>query len=167
MLYHFKFTLNINDLFYSSMKYSYNSFFRILFNLIFTLLFVVFFVYTIINNIFNDLTMLYKILVIFCILLFPIIEPLVIYIKIMIRLQKNKETETELEFYEDKYIVKKDSKTADIEYKYIYNIANYKKLVILFYNTIQGQLIPVRAFNNNKNDFYKFILSKIKHNDNK
>ena len=78
------------------------------------------------------------------------------------RLSKNKETETILEFYEDKYIVKKDGKTADIEYSYIYGIKCYKKLVILFYNTIQGQLIPDRVFNNNKNEFYKFIIDKIK-----
>ena len=162
MLYNFKFKLNINDLFYSSMKYSYSTIFRIVFNFIFTMFFIVFFVYTIINNMFNDLSTVYKVLVIFCILLFPVIEPLVIYLKIMIRLNKNKETDTELEFYDDKYIVKKDGKTADVEYSYIYTIRNYKKLVILFYNTIQGQLIPARAFDNNKENFYKFILTKIK-----
>ena len=162
MLYNFKFTLNKNDLFYSSMKYNYNSISRIIFNLLFTCFFIAYFVYTIVNNLFVDLTLLYKVLIIFCILLFPVIEPLVIYIKIIMRLSKNKETETILEFYDDKYIVKKDGKTADIEYSYIYGIKCYKKLVILFYNTIQGQLIPDRAFNNNKNEFYKFFIDKIK-----
>ena len=166
MLYNFKFTLNKYDLFYSSMKYSYSSLFRIIFNIVFTLFFIIYFIYVLLNNLFLNLTLAYKILIVFCILLFPIIEPLVIYIKILFRLMKNKETETELEFYEDKYIVKKDSKTADVEYKYIYCLRNYKRLVILFYNTIQGQLIPERVFDNNKNEFCEFIIDKIKKNDN-
>lgn len=166
MLYNFKFTLNIKDLFYSSMYYSYNTIFKFVFNLLFTLFFLFLLIWYLINNTFTTLSIEYRVLIIFCIFLFTAIEPLTIYIKIFIKLKKNKETETILEFYNDKYIVKKDDKTAEVEYKYIYNIKKYNKLVILFYNTIQGQLIPDRAFNNNKNEFYNFILEKKKENDN-
>ena len=162
MIYNFRFTLNEKDNFYSSMYYNYSSIFRIFFNLLFTLFFLAIFVYSIYNNIYSNFTMLYKVLIVLCMLLFTVIEPLVIYIKIVLKLKKDKETETILEFYDDKYIVKKDGKTANVEYSYIYTIKKYNKLVILFYNTIQGQLIPDRAFQNNKNEFYSFILNKIK-----
>lgn len=162
MKYNFIFTLNEKDNFYSSMYYNYSSIFRLIFNLLFSLFFLGIFIYSIYNNLYASFTLLYKALIIICILLFTVIEPLVIYFKIVMKLKKHKETETILEFYEDKYIVRKDGKTADVEYNYIYTVKKYKKLVILFYNTIQGQLIPDRAFQNNKEQFYNFILTKIK-----
>lgn len=166
MKYKFSFKLNDKDYFYSSLYYSYFSISGI-FNLLFTVFAIVALVYTNMIGIFNTLPFVNRaILILFC-FVFTVIQPIVIYIKILIRLKKYPEVETHLEFFDDKYTVEKTDKKVEIEYNKIVLLKKYNKVVILYYNSIQGQLIPDRVFNNNKNEFCDFIQLKRKEYANK
>ena len=156
----FEYCLNKNDFFLSSIYYNYFSIGGI-FSILFTLFAIFILIFTIISGNFKNLTFTYKILLIVCCLLFSIIQPILVYIKIFIKFLKNKQQTINIIFNDDNFILKIGQYTGEYKYDKIYKIKKYSTMCILMFDAINGQIIPNRAFNNNKNEFYNFILNKI------
>ena len=161
MVYNFKFKLNKIDLFLSSIYYTYFSLGGI-FSILFTIFSFVILIYTFVNNIFFNMSMQNRVLLIFCCLVFSVIQPLMIYIKVVKRFAKYNQNEVNLEFYVDNFKVTIGKDSGEFNYDRIFKIKKYFNMIVIMYNAINGQIIPDRAFNNNKNEFYNFILEKIK-----
>lgn len=161
MVYNFKFKLNKKDLFLSSIYYTYFSIGGI-FSILFTIFSIGILIYTFINNSFFNMSIQNRILLIFCCMVFSVIQPIMIYIKVIKRFRKYKQNEVNLEFYVDNFKITIGNESGEFNYNMIYKIKKYYSMVVLMYNAINGQIIPDRAFNNNKNEFYNFILEKIK-----
>lgn len=161
MVYNFKFKLNKKDLFLSSIYYSYFSIGGI-FSILFTIFSISILIYTIIINSFSSLTMQNKVLLLFCCLVFSVIQPIMIYIKVLKRFKRYEQKEVKLEFYPDKFNVAIANESGDFTYDRIFKIKKYYSMIVIMYNAINGQIIPERVFNNNKDEFYNFLMEKIK-----
>ena len=160
MKYKFSIKLNKNDIFLSSIYYSYYSVSGIL-SIIFSFVFLILLIYSLITKIFFDFSSIYKVVVVLFAFLFILIQPIVIYFKVLLK-DKKMNIERNLCFYEDKFNISVNDVSEDFKYDVIYKIKMYKKMVVIFYDSINGQVIPNRYFDNNKLDFYNFIKSKIK-----
>ena len=160
-MYKFTFKINQDDLFQSSLNFIKHSktFF---FDVIFTAVAIIATIYTLINQSFFQLSDIKKILLIFCCVLFPVIQPIILYIKSNKHASKIKDLEVTLLFEEDKIIVSSLSEKSEILYSNIYNFIKYKNMIVLMYDSIHGQIMPNRIFNNNKDEFYNCISKKIK-----
>ena len=159
----YKFTLKItqNDLFKSSLNYVKHSktFF---FDLIFTFAAIIATIYTIFTGSFYELSNIKKVLLIFCCVLFPIIQPLMLYIKSGNHAKKLKDFEITLEFDDKKVSVYSATEKSEVLYENIYNFIKYKDMIVIMYDSIHGQIMPDRIFNNNKEEFYNYVSEKIK-----
>ena len=161
MVYNFKFNLTKKDLFLSSIYYTYLSISGI-FTIVFSLFSIGLLIYLLINNMFSTLSSNYKFLLIFCCIIFTVIQPILIYIKVLNRFKKFKQNEIELSFFPDKFNIRIGSESGDFEYNRIFKIKKYSTMIVLMYNAINGQIIPNRVFDNNREEFYEFIKEKIK-----
>ena len=155
---------SINDLFDSSMnsiRCSKNHFI----NLIFTFTSFIVLIYLILNNKIYDIGIYKLILIIICIILFPIIQPLIIYIKLLFNYNKYPLKDVEIKVYEDKLLISNFKDSKEIKISDIYDIKNYKNMIVIMYDYIHGQIIPNRVFNTvDKDDFYIFIKNRINMN---
>ena len=160
----YKFTINItkNDLFKSSLNYIKHSktFF---FDLIFTFSAIIATVYTILSGTFQEISSFKKVLLILCCFLFPVIQPIILYIKSCRHAKKIKDFEVSLEFYDDKLRVYSKTESNELQYNNIYNFIKYKDMIVIMYDSIHGQIMPDRIFNENKDEFYNFVSEKIKY----
>ena len=103
-----------------------------------------------------------KVLLIFCCVLFPIIQPLMLYIKSGNHAKKLKDFEITLEFDDKKVSVYSATEKSEVLYENIYNFIKYKDMIVIMYDSIHGQIMPDRIFNNNKEEFYNYVSEKIK-----
>lgn len=159
----YKFTLKItqDDLFKSSLNYVKHSK-TFLFDLIFTFAAIIATIYTILTGSFYELSNIKKVLLIFCCVLFPIIQPLMLYIKSGNHAKKLKDIEITLEFDDKKVSVYSATEKSEVLYENIYNFIKYKDMIVIMYDSIHGQIMPDRIFNNNKEEFYNYVSEKIK-----
>jgi len=161
-MYNLTIQLTKDDLFESSLNYAKHSktFF---FDIIFTLAALIATIYTIFNKIFFELTDLKKILLIFCCILFPIIQPIILYIKSCNHAKRIKDLSITLEFDNDKIIVYSDKERSEVLYENVYNFIKYKNMIVIMYDSIHGQIIPNRVFDNNRDEFYDYVSERIKY----
>ena len=164
-MYKFTFKINEKDIFYSTMNYN-KSRVTYLFDIIFTFAAFIIVIYNIINKTFSNFSIVYQLLLIFCCLLFPVINPAMLYIKSLSHAKKLKDTEITMEFLEDKIILSNEKEKTEVLYENVYNFIKYKNMIVVMYDSIHGQIMPDRIFNINgnsiKNEFYEFVASKIK-----
>lgn len=160
----YKFTLKItqDDLFKSSLNYVKHSrtFF---FDLIFTFAAIIATLYTLFTGSFYELTNIKKFLLVFCCILFPVIQPVMLYIKSGNHARRIKDLEVTLEFDDDKITVYSANEKSEVTYENVYNFIKYKNMVVIMYDSIHGQIMPDRIFDGNKDEFYNFVSEKIKH----
>ena len=161
-MYKFSFKINAKDIFYSTMNYN-KSRASYLFDIIFTLAAFVIVIYNIINKTFSNFNTAYQLLLIFCCLLFPVINPALLYIKALSHAKKIKDTEITMEFTEDKILLSNDKENTEVLYENVYNFIKYKNMIVVMYDAIHGQIMPDRIFDNNKDEFYEYVASKIKY----
>lgn len=160
-MYKFNVQINKDDLFQSSLNFAKHSK-TFLFDLIFTFVAIIITIYTIINRSFFELSDIKKILLIFCCVLFPIIQPIILYIKSAAHAKKIKDLSVTLQFDEDKIKVYSDKESNEVLYENVYNFIKYKNMIVIMYDSIHGQIIPNRVFDNNRDEFYKYVSEKIK-----
>ena len=79
MKYEFSIKLNKNDIFLSSIYYSYYSVSGVL-SVLFSVVFLILFIYSLITKMFFDFNDIYKVVVILFAFLFTLIQPIVIYL---------------------------------------------------------------------------------------
>ncbi len=161
-MYNLTIQLTKDDLFKSSLNYAKHSktFF---FDIIFTFAALIATIYTIFTKIFFELTDLKKILLIFCCILFPIIQPIILYIKSCNHAKRIKDLSITLEFDNDKIIVYSDKERSEVLYENVYNFIKYKNMIVIMYDSIHGQIIPNRVFDNNRDEFYDYVSERIKY----
>lgn len=159
-MYNFKIKLNKNDLFLSSLNYNRNSktFF---FDIIFTCLAWFATLYTLFNKTFFSFEVTKRVLLLLCCVLFPVVQPILLYIKSAIRAKKIKDYEIELTFDDTKVVVASKEEKREVLYENIYNLIKYKNMIVLMYDSIHGQIIPDRLFDNNKEEFFIYLSEKI------
>ncbi len=159
MKYEFSIKLNKNDIFLSSIYYSYYSVSGVL-SILFSVVFLILFIYSLITKMFFDFNDIYKVVVILFAFLFTLIQPIVIYLKVLLKNKNN--IERKLTFYDDKFNIRANDLNEDFKYDIIFKVKMYKKMIVIFYDSINGQVIPNRYFDNNKLEFFNFIKSKIR-----
>ena len=99
-MYILKFTIKPKDVFDSSMNLQTYSLMGI-FNVVFTVIAIVLTIYLMITNIFFDLQYYQRFVLVLCCVMFPIIQPLIIYMKSIIRFKKIPIAEITYEIKED------------------------------------------------------------------
>ena len=158
MKYTFKYNLTPNDKFLSSLNFRRMSK-TFYFDILFTVLAIGATIYTIVTGRFASFSIIRKLLLILCCILFPVIQPIILYIKSF-----NKNTifdEFTLSFDDDYiYISAKNDKTQ-VKYSEVYNFIKFKNMIIIMYDSIHGQIMPDRIFNGKKEEFYQFVYNKI------
>ena len=160
-MYNFTFSINQNDLFKSTLNYNKRSYIHY-FDLIFTSVALFIAIFNLFTGNFFNLTTFQIFLLIFCCILFPIINPIIIYIKSVLHANKLKNIFITMNFNEDNINIYAEKENITIEYKDIYDCINYKDMIVIMYDSIHGQIMPERIFNNKKDEFYCFISEKIK-----
>ena len=159
-MYNFTFSLTAKDIFNSSMNYSRNSKTRI-FDIIFTVVVISLTLFNIFTGNFLKMSILNKFLLILFCIMFPIINPIIIYIKSYIHYTKIKNIVINMMFENEKLTVSSEKEMHELTYDNIYNFIKYKNMLVIMYDSIHGQIMPNRIFNNNKDEFYDFLSSKI------
>ena len=159
-MYKFTFKITHDDLFKSSLNYVKHSR-TFLFDLIFTFAAIIATIYTLVTGSFFDLSNLKKFLILFCCILFPIIQPIMLYFKSLKHAKKIKDIEINLEFDDQKVTVYSTTEKTEVLYENIYNFIKYNNMIVIMYDSIHGQIMPDRIFNNNKEEFYNYVSKKI------
>ena len=133
-------------------------------NVIFTLASFLLLIYLFISNSINNLEIYRLIVLILCAILFPIIQPLIIYIKLYMNYKKYPLKDIELIVYDNYLTVSNFTEKENVYLNTLNDIKKYNNMIIIMYDSIHGQIIPNIAFNDSiidKDEFYNFIKSKI------
>ena len=159
MKYSFTIKLNQNDRFLSSIN-----FLRIsktfYFDIIFTVAAIIALSFTIINGYFFNMSTFRKILLIICPLIFPVFQPIILYIKS--KTTKLYDKEIMISYDDNNIYVSSDVENATISYKDIYNFYKFKNMIVMMYDSVQGQIIPDRFINVDKDEIFDFLIDRIK-----
>ncbi|MBP3200477.1 MAG: hypothetical protein J6M39_02365 [Lachnospiraceae bacterium] len=165
MMYSFNFKINEKDIFNSTMNYN-KSRITYLFDIIFTLAAFIIIIYNLLNKTFSNFNIYYRLLLIFCALLFPVIQPILLYIKSLAHAKKLKDINILMEFNEDSIKLSTNSENTEVLYENVYNFIKYKNMIVVMYDSIHGQIMPERIFIKDgksiKNEFYEYVASKIR-----
>lgn len=159
-MYEFKIKINKDDLFQSSLNNVKNSK-TFIFDLIFTAVAIIATAYQIFTNQFFQLVTYKKVLLIVCCILFPIVQPLILYIKSILHANKIKDLEVTITFDDNKITVSALNDKSDVAYENVYNFIKYNNMIVLMYDSIHGQIIPNRVLNDNKESFYNYVSERI------
>ena len=130
-MYKFTFKINEQDIFNSTMNYN-KSRITFLFDIVFTLTSIGVTAYNIINKNFFNFNLFYQLLLIFCCLLFPVVQPILTYIKSLSHAKKLKNIEITMEFTEDRIKLSSSNDTTEVLYENIYNLQNEESLTFLY-----------------------------------
>lgn len=161
-MYKFSFKINEKDIFNSTMNYN-KSRATYFFDIIFTFVAFVIVVYNILNKTFSNFNIAYQILLIFCCILFPVINPALLYLKSLSHAKKLKDVEITMEFTDEKIILSTNNETTEVPYENVYNFIKYRNMIVVMYDAIHGQIMPDRIFDGNKDEFYDYVASRIKY----
>ena len=160
--YNLKIHIGVNDLFNSSMNNLTHSKTHFI-NIIFTFSALVLLVYLFLNNMIYNIGVSRIILLVICIVLFPIIQPLIIYIKLLLNYNKFPLKDVEMKVYDDRLIISNYEIKEEILLSNLNDIKKYNNMIVIMYDNIHGQIIPNEALNGiDKNEFYNFIKNRIK-----
>lgn len=161
MNYEYTIKLNNIDRFNSSINFIRKSktFF---FDVIFTIFAISTTVYMIISKKFFNLSSIRKALLLLCCILFPIIQPCILYFKSAFNKSKITEKEITLKFDDEKIYISSSTEKTTFNYADVYNLIKFKNMIVLLYDSIHGQIIPDRYTKNDKEDFFNFVFNKIR-----
>ena len=160
-MYKFKIQINHIDLFQSSLnnvKHSRTFYF----DSIFTFAAIIITIFSVFTHRFFEFENYKKVLLIFCCFLFPLIQPLILYFKSINHANKIKNLIINIEFNDDNILISSSDEKISIKYENVYNFIKYNNMIIIMYDSIHGQIIPNRVFQNNRDEFYDYVCKKIK-----
>ena len=130
-----------------------------IFDLIFTLVAIAALVFTIITGRFIQLSPFRKLLIIICPLVFPVIQPIVLYIKSITNTKFD--NEIKLSFDDDNIHIESSNDSINLKYINIYNFIKFKNMIVIMYDSVHGQIIPDRFLKFNKDEFYNYVSERI------
>ena len=161
MSYEFKIKLNSKDRFNSSMNFIRMS--KVFyFNIFFTLLAIAITIYLIICKKFFNLSFIRRILLVLCCIIFPVIQPIILYIKLVLNKSEIAAQEITLKFDDEIIIISSNTEQTTVNYANVYNFIKFNNMIVLMYDSIHGQIIPDRYTREQKEDFFNFVSNKIK-----
>ena len=129
------------------------------FDILFTAAAIVVLAFSIYTGTFSKYSLFRKILLAICPLIFPVIQPIILYIKS--RLNTKSDTEVTLTFEDDDITIKSSTESISLKYINIYNFIKFKDMIVIMYDSIHGQIIPDRFLSFDKDEFYKAVSEKI------
>lgn len=160
-MYKFTFKINEKDIFDSSMNFN-RKWINMIFDYFITFASLAVLIYCIATKAIYNFNIFQIVMLVVCVLLFPVIQPALIYLKAKSHAKKLKDNEITLEFNDDKIYVSNNNEKVEVLYENVYNFIKYKNMIVLLYDSIHGQIIPDRVFDNNKDEFYDYVATKIK-----
>jgi hypothetical protein len=101
-----------------------------------------------------------KCLLLFAVCLFPVIQPLVVYLRAR-RQAKSMPKDVHLEFDDKGMHVTVGDKKEDIDWDSVVGITKKPTLLVVFSSARHGYVLTNKTLGEQKEDFYKFILSKL------
>ena len=160
--YNLKIHIGVNDLFNSSMNNLMHSKTHFI-NIIFTFSALILLIYLYLNNMIYNIGISRIILLALCIILFPIIQPLIIYIKLLLNYNKYPLKDVELKVFDDKLLISNYEIKEEIKISDLNDVKKYNNMIVIMYDNIHGQIIPNEALNGiDINEFYLYLKNKIK-----
>ena len=166
MSYEYTIKLNSTDRLNSSMNFIRKSK-TFYFDVLFTLISIVAIIYLIITKRFFTLGTVRKVLLMICCIIFPIIQPIILYLKSVLNKSKLSESEITLKFTDEKIYISSSTENTTFDYANVYNFIKFEDMIVLMYDSIHGQIIPDRYTKDDKEDFFNFVVNKIKVNRDK
>ena len=162
-MYSFEFKITKKD-YYDSTINSIKSSKLFVFDIIFTLVSVLALLYFIITNNLKNLNAMQLTLLVLCSLLFFVIRPIVLYIKVMLKPNVYFNNVIKMVFNDENVVVSNNSEKVELKYENIYKILNYKNMIVIMYDSIHGQIMPNRIFEsikNNRDEFFDYVYVRI------
>ena len=126
-MYSFEFKITKKD-YYDSTINSIKSSKLFVFDIIFTLVSVLALLYFIITNNLKNLNAMQLTLLVLCSLLFFVIRPIVLYIKVMLKPNVYFNNVIKMVFNDENVVVSNNSEKVELKYENIYKILNYKNM---------------------------------------
>lgn len=160
-MYKFKFKINEIDIFNSSMNYK-KKWINLIFDCFVTFTSLIIIIYSIVSGLIFKFSIFQVVMLIICFLLFPVIEPIIIYLKSISHAKKIKDIEINMEFSDEKVLLSTNNENTQVLYENVYNFIKYKNMIVIMYDPIHGQIMPNRIFDGKKEEFYDFVANKIK-----
>lgn len=160
-MYKFKFKINEIDIFNSSMNYK-KKWINLIFDCFVTFASLIIIIYSIVSGLIFKFSIFQVVMLIICFLLFPVIEPIIIYLKSISHAKKIKDIEINMEFTDEKVLLSTNNENTQVLYENVYNFIKYKNMIVIMYDPIHGQIMPNRIFDGKKEEFYDFVANKIK-----
>lgn len=109
---------------------------------------------------FSSIHIVLKCLLIFAICLFPVIQPLVVYIRAK-KQAKGMPKDVHLEFDDKGMHVSVGDQKEDIDWNFVVGITKKPTLLVIYSSARHGYVLTNKTLGEQKEDFYKFILSKL------
>lgn len=164
MKYNFKFKLSKIDIWQSSIYYTIFSVNGI-FNVLFTLAAWAAGIYLLVSGKISVLSDMQKILIFFCAILFPIISPILIWLRVSAREKVNPQKEVELEIGDDGLNIIIEGKKGHLLWEQIYKIKKRPTMLLFMMDTLHGFILPKSVLGNNDKFDEVYQYSKEKHNE--
>ena len=165
-MYSFEFKITKKDFYDSSINSIIHSK-LFLFDVLWTLISIGALLYFIITGKINDLNGGQIALLVLSSLLFFVIRPISLYIKVMLKPNKFFNNTIKMDFNDDEIILSNDTGHINLKYENLYKILNYKNMIVLMYDTIHGQIMPNHIFKsikNNRDEFYDYVYVRMNRN---
>ncbi|MFA9467040.1 MAG: YcxB family protein [Velocimicrobium sp.] len=107
----------------------------------------------------GDVNSFVKMLLVFACCLFPIIQPLGIYIRA--KRQSAIAQSIDIEFDEVGIHVKSNNQRSDLEWKSINKVSKKHNILVIFSTTTHGFLLTNRVLGKQKEELYNYVISKM------
>ncbi|MDO5564039.1 MAG: YcxB family protein [Eubacteriales bacterium] len=162
MNYEFTYKLETKDLFQSSLYYTMYSVSGVIYAII-SIIAIVVLIYTLITGVFFSFAWNFKFILIFGSTFCTILQPLILYIKVLKREKKNAQKEITLGFNDQGIHVKFEDKKASTPWSAVRKVVKRPTMLIIFMDSIHGHIIPNRILLDKRNEFYNYTknLSKV------
>lgn len=153
MNYHFNYKNKPLDFWQLSMYFTYGSIVGVC-NAIFTVAMILLTI-----KMWVDATSFVRMLLLFAIILFPIIQPIGIYT----RAQRQAATASDIDItFDDTGVhVQSGETNSDIEWKNIKRVSKKPNMIVVFSTTTHGFILTNKVIGKNNKEFYNYISSKM------
>ncbi|PXV91638.1 YcxB-like protein [Lachnotalea glycerini] len=155
MKYKYKYKNSTADFWQLSMYFIYGSMIGIC-NTIFTAAMILLAI-----RIWSDVSSFVRMLLALSIFLFPIFQPLGIYIRA--RKQAAASREIEISFDDGGIRVKSDQTISDLDWKSIKKVSKKPNMLVIFSTTTRGFILTNKVLGRQNNEFYHYLVSKMNH----
>ena len=161
MKFNYKYKLDKKDIWLSSIYYTIFSVNGI-FNVLFTLAAWIAGIYLLISGKHSILTDMQKILIVFCMILFPVISPILIWIRLTAKEKKTPQKEVDLSIGEDGIELIIENKKGTILWEQIFAVKKRPTMLLYMMDTLHGFIIPNKVIGNKEEieELYEYSLKK-------